>query len=87
MKAGMTATAKIAVKIPSVLVLPNSALIRQDDKDYVMAVKKGKAVKTAIHIGLSNKESTVITSGLQAGELIVVQGADQLSDGVEVKEE
>ena len=87
LKAGMTATAKIAVKIPSVLVIPNSALIRQGDKDYVMAVKKGKAVKTAIHIGLSNKESTVIISGLQAGELIVVQGADQLSDGVEVKEE
>lgn len=86
LKAGMTAMAKILVEIPSVLVISNSALIRQDDKDYVMAVKKGKAVKTAVHIGLSNKESAVITSGLQPGELIVVQGADQLSDGMEVKE-
>ncbi|MFZ3173169.1 MAG: efflux RND transporter periplasmic adaptor subunit [Carboxydocellales bacterium] len=86
LKAGMTATAKITVKNPSVLVIPNFALLRRDDKDYVMVVKEGKAVKTAVHTGLRSEESTVIVQGLHAGELIVVQGADRLADGVEVKE-
>ena len=83
LKAGMTATAKITVKNPLVLVTPNSALLRRDGKDYIMVVKEGKAVKTAVRTGLSNEESTVIVQGLSAGELIVVQGADRLADGMD----
>ena len=86
LKAGMTATAKMTVRTPSVLVIPNFALLSMDDKNYVILVKEGKAVKTTVHKGLSNEESTVIVQGLSAGELIVVQGADQLADGVKVKE-
>jgi len=85
-KAGMTATANITVKSPSVIVIPNSALLRQDDKNYVMVVNEGKAVKTAVRTGLKNEESTVIIQGLQAGQRIVINGAERLSDGVEVKE-
>ncbi len=86
LKAGMTATAKITVKNPSVIIIPNSALLRQDDKNYVMVVKEGKAVKTSVRTGLKNEESTVIIQGLQAGQRIVINGAEQLADGVEVKE-
>lgn len=86
LKAGMTATAKITVKNPSVIVIPNSALLRQDDKDYVMVVKEGKAVKTAVRAGLKNEESTVIIQGLHAGQRIVINGVERLADGVEVKE-
>lgn len=86
LKAGMTATAKITVNNPSVIVIPNSALLRQDDKDYVMVVKEGKAVKTAVRTGLKNEESTVIIQGLHAGERIVINGAERLANGVEVKE-
>lgn len=86
-KAGMTATAKITVKIPSVIVIPNSALLRQDDKDYVMVVKEGKTVKTAVRTGLKNEESTVIVQGLHAGErIIIINGVERLADGIEVKE-
>ena len=86
LKAGMTATAKITVKNPSVIVIPNSALLRQDDKNYVMVVKEGKTVKTAVRTGLENEESTVIIRGLHAGERIIINGVERLSDGVEVKE-
>ncbi|MFZ5944256.1 MAG: efflux RND transporter periplasmic adaptor subunit [Bacillota bacterium] len=86
LKAGMTTTAKITVKSSSVLVIPNSALLRRDGKDYVMVAKEGKAVKTAVRTGLSNEESTVIVQGLQAGDRIVINGADGLADGEEVKE-
>ncbi|WP_084295951.1 efflux RND transporter periplasmic adaptor subunit [Desulfitibacter alkalitolerans] len=86
LKAGMTATAKITVRNPSVMVIPNSALLKQDDKNFVMVVKDGKAVKTAVRKGLENEESTVITQGLQAGQRIVINGTERLADGVEVKE-
>jgi len=86
LKAGMTATAKITVKNPAVIVVPNSALLRQDDNNYVMVVKEGKVVKTAVRTGLENEEATVIIRGLQAGQRIVINGAERLADGVEVKE-
>lgn len=86
LKAGMTATAKITVKNPAVIVIPNSALLKQDDKNYVMVVNEGKAVKTAVRTGLENEEATVIIRGLQAGQRIVIDGAERLADGVEVKE-
>ncbi|MDS1028892.1 hypothetical protein RDV78_00060 [Bacillota bacterium LX-D] len=54
LKAGMTAIAKISVQIPSALVIPNSALLHQDDKDYVIVVKDGKAVQTTVRVGLAN---------------------------------
>jgi RND family efflux transporter, MFP subunit len=86
LKAGMTAAAKITVKNSSVLVIPNSALLRRDDKDFVMVVKEGKAVKIAVRTGLKNEESTVIVQGLQARDRIIINGADGLADGEEVKE-
>jgi len=86
LKAGMTAMAKITVKNSSVLVIPNSALLRRDDKDYVMVVKEGKAVKTAVRTGLKNEESTVIVQGLQDGDRIVINGVDGLADGEVLKE-
>jgi len=86
LKAGMTAMAKITVKNSSVLVIPNSALLRRDDKDYVMVVKEGKAVKTAVRTGLKNEESTVIVQGLRAGDRIVINGVDGLADGEVLKE-
>lgn len=84
LKAGMTATAKISIQSSDALVIPNSALLHRDDKDYVIVVKEGKAVRTAVRIGLKNETSTMVLQGLQTGDLIVIKGAEQLADGVEV---
>jgi len=84
LKAGMTATAKIPIQSSNALVIPNSALLHRDDKDYVIVVKEGKTVRTVVRIGLKNETSTIVLQGLQTGDRIVITGAEQLADGVEV---
>ncbi len=69
---------------PSALVIPHSALFRWDGKDYIMVVREGKAVKTAVRPGLKNKEFTLVLQGLQAGDRIVIEGAGELAEGLEV---
>ena len=84
LKAGMKASAEISIQSPDAPVIPNSALLHRDDKDYVIVVKEGKTVRTIFRIGLKNEASTVVLQGLQAGDRIVIKGAEQLTDGVEV---
>lgn len=64
------------------LYVPVSAVInRGEDKPYVFLAIAGKAVKRSVTIGELFGDNLEITSGLTAGDRIVVKGADQLFEG------
>lgn len=66
------------------VVVPQSALILDQQGVYVFAVQDGKAVVKRIKIGADIGADVVVEDGLQGGEQIVVQGMESLRPGTAV---
>jgi RND family efflux transporter MFP subunit len=68
------------------VVLPKSAVRRDGDREVVLVVVEGQVERRAVTIGESRGEEVYITSGLAAGEKVVIAGPADLADGDSVKE-
>lgn len=68
-------------KIPNALIIPRRSLIG----DFVFKVVDGKAVFTAVEVGVRGLNNVEITEGLTEGDLIVTDGMDRLKDGDAVR--
>jgi RND family efflux transporter MFP subunit len=68
------------------LAVPQKAIL---ENSYVFVVEGNKAVKKSITTGLKNTELIEVVSGLNEGDLVIVEGNFGLADGspVEVEEE
>jgi RND family efflux transporter MFP subunit len=55
------------------------------DNKYVYLVEGGKALKREVVLGLKNTTMVEILSGLQEGEVVIVEGAFGLVDGAPVE--
>ena len=73
--AGVSATVSIVVKqVPDVLTVATNALSTEDGKTYVTKLVDGEEVKTEVETGETYGMLTEVTSGLEEGDEIVVQG-------------
>lgn len=66
------------------VIVPSSALLRQAGGVFVMVIEEGKAKKVLVNLGNSSQGETLVKSGLNAGQEIVVEGAFKLSEGMSV---
>lgn len=78
------------VSIPSVykdvIVIPQSAAVRLQDKYVVYKVISGKAVSALISVASdSDGKSYIVQNGLEAGDVIVTDGAGLVREGMEIK--
>lgn len=74
------------VKIPMVsgaksLLVPNNAIVRSTEREYVVAVRNGKAALADIKEGLTTNDSTEVFGNLKAGEKILLRPGDELKEG------
>jgi RND family efflux transporter MFP subunit len=70
---------------PNALAVPVEAVLHEDDDTYVMvAGSDQKAHKQKVTTGLSTAKQLEITSGLKAGDAVIVQGQQGLPDGAPV---
>ena len=67
------------------LLLPESALGREGDIEYVWAVTNGKAGRKRVLTGTRENGQVEITAGLRADEIIVTSGQLKLGEGMAVK--
>lgn len=77
---GATVNVRVQLQaMPSALVVPASALLRNGPRSYVyVADKEGKKVSLReIQLALVNDDEAVIQSGVAAGEQVVIQQAGQ----------
>jgi multidrug efflux system membrane fusion protein len=75
-----------AAQVEKALLIPSGALQRDDEGTYVYLVGDEKKVaKQRVTIGVSQNEQVEIRSGLKAGQRIVIDGVDRLSDGNKVR--
>jgi len=61
--------------------IPRTALVRDGGRDIVFVVNGGRAERRAVSVGSASGDQVEIAAGLVAGETIVIEGADKLSDG------
>ncbi|HXH03960.1 MAG TPA: efflux RND transporter periplasmic adaptor subunit [Candidatus Competibacteraceae bacterium] len=66
------------------LLIPESALVPQGDKQFVYRVVDGKALFTEVAAGRRQGAEVEITSGLSAGDQVVTAGQLKIRDGMPV---
>jgi RND family efflux transporter MFP subunit len=70
---------------PAALVIPAAAVVREEDETFVMVDgADNKAHKYPVAIGLTTQALVEITSGLKAGDRVIVRGQDGLPEGAAV---
>lgn len=71
----------------SVMQIPSMAVNSDADGEFVYVYKDGKAVKTAVSVGISNGEKIQILEGLKVGDEVILSedGSLEITDGMEVK--
>jgi RND family efflux transporter MFP subunit len=87
MRLGSTVTGRMRLDGPPSIEVPASALVRADGKTAVWVVDKasGTVSMRNIVIGNADANSVQVTSGLQAGDVVVTAGVQALRPGQKVR--
>ena len=87
LRPGFLARAELVVeRVPAALMVPEPAVLRGSEvATYVWVVEEGVAKVRAVEVGLRQGGEARITSGLRAGERVVVEGVAALREGSRVR--
>lgn len=67
------------------ILVPSDALYFENGEAYVYLARDGKAVKTAVEVGLYTADTIAITGGLNEGDVVVTTWSASLRDGVDIR--
>jgi len=82
----MSAVVRLQVRqATDTVTVPASAIVNADGKDTVWTVRSGKAERVPVTLGVQGEDVVEVTAGVDAGQRIVVGGADQVSPGQELR--
>lgn len=78
------------VKIPMLsgaksLLVPNTAIVRSTEREYIILVKDGKAKLVDVKEGLAGKDSTEVFGALSATDQIIIKANDDIKEGDLIK--
>jgi membrane fusion protein (multidrug efflux system) len=87
LKAGMVASLELNLTIQEdALVVPEAALLSNGDRNFVFVVGSDRTLTMRpVEVGLRMPRFAAIASGLQAGELVVVEGHQKVGPGMTVR--
>ena len=66
------------------VMIPSSAIIKEDDLSYVFVIKNGLIIKTKIAIGSSSSNFSRLIDGVEVGDNVVTDPNNELQNGQEV---
>jgi len=69
------------------VVIPKTAVLKQEGRDVVYIVREGRAERRAITVGSISGAEVLVAAGIAAGERVVAKGPDGLRDGLAVREQ
>lgn len=85
-KVGMEGDVKIILEtITDVLKVPTTAIVNEEDVNYVWVFENGTVKKVRVEIGGNSEEETQIKSGISEGAKIIVEPSNKFKDGQKVK--
>ncbi|RZU71840.1 RND family efflux transporter MFP subunit [Micromonospora kangleipakensis] len=83
---GMNAVVHLRVReAADAVAVPASAVFSADGRDAVWVLRDGKADQVPVTVGVQGQDLVQIVSGVQAGDQVVVRGADHVRDGQELR--
>jgi membrane fusion protein (multidrug efflux system) len=86
LKPGMYAEVKIPLLSGAKsLLVPNTAIIRSTEREYVITVRDGKANLVNIKEGLVNDDHTEVFGDLKANDKVLLHASDEIKQGDEIK--
>ncbi len=88
LRPGMTVAVSVTAKTATnALVVPAAAVFRNEEAgDYVLvAGSDGKAHQKKVQVGIRNKDSAQILSGINAGDPVITTGGYGVPDGTQLK--
>ena len=88
LRPGMTVQVSMTAKtVQDAIVVPAAAVFRSEESgDYVLvAGSDGKAHQKKVQVGIRNKDSAQIISGINAGDPVITTGGYGLPDGTQIK--
>ncbi|MGD0814420.1 MAG: efflux RND transporter periplasmic adaptor subunit [Verrucomicrobiota bacterium] len=85
-KVAFRETAAAPAAVTRAVLVPKSALLSQDGHDVVFVAQGGRAERRAVTVSDTQGDDAVLSAGVSAGEIIVVNPPSVLKDGAPVKE-
>lgn len=84
---GLFATGRLASEIKSGLIAPASAIDQRSNIPAVMRIRQGRVERVQVQLGLRDEgaERVEITSGVQAGDTLLLGAAQGISSGTVVR--
>lgn len=83
-KPGMFLTVDLIRKTAPALMIPEQAVVPENEKQFVFVIEDGTAKKREVQTGRRRPGEVEIIEGLSAGETIVVEGVQKVRDGAPV---
>lgn len=77
----------VAAEADNVIAVPERAIFRRDDEWHLFKVENGRAVLTAVSVGLRSMEWAEIQDGVEEGAAIIADPSNDLEDGMAVRPE
>jgi len=71
----------------SALVIPEEALVPEQARMFVYVVRDNKVSKQEVQLGRREPGRVEVTTGLTAGDRVVIEGTLKLREGVAVREQ
>jgi membrane fusion protein (multidrug efflux system) len=84
LKPGMFMTVKLRAETASALVIPEGALVPEQGKTYVFAVVGDAVEQREVRTGRRRPGAVEVTVGLKEGDVVVVEGTQNIRDGTKV---
>src|SRR6185312_3088509 len=81
---GTLVTARMTLREENAIVVPSSAVQVSQAGSFVFVVKDGKAVVRPVKVARTVDGEVMLESGVEAGDVVVVDGFLQLNDGAPV---
>lgn len=83
---GIQGTVVVPIEIKEVMVVPQNAVVRLQSKSLVYKVAADSCAYSTIveTVGISSERDLVVTKGLEVGDVIVTEGANNLVEGQRV---
>lgn len=80
---GVQGTVVIPMEVKDVMVVPQQAVVRLQNKSLVYKVGEDHCAYSTIvtTVGISSERDLVVTSGLEVGDVIVTEGANNVYEG------
>jgi membrane fusion protein (multidrug efflux system) len=85
LRPGMFMTLRLVRSQGQALMLPERAIVPENDQHFVYVVDAGKAVKRAVEIGRRRPGEVEILDGVTVEDAVIIDGTLNVRDGVDVR--